>query len=511
MSETRPNRWAASPAQDETPYPDDEDDSPSYEALENAKNLFDRRHRVIGTTAAEIVRMITRPTPEGWSDNDEAVISGYWDASPAKTYSANIHQDQHAALLALFQTSIRVTGLAPITMISPIYGLWYQPVSRDNTDLESIYSQKFCGFLTALIVHPGFGRKRHHIIWALHYAVACRLDDRRAWPHEQYDGYCPALELVSQRIGNFEAPESIHTMHKSAREEVIAHGDRDPTPWSDFLHHLGETVATHGSPRPPVIEEFRENRDFYLLPVTLWDLQVLEKAVDTMDWPDEDMRYPVSEAWTAWKTVRKGRDVPSIKQLPELFELLHKDIYRQTYIRGSFVPLSDQNESADVIPQPPSPVGGNLAEDIGVGNDDTLPDFQEHSSFDVEMRDEEGMMFVANDELPLEDDILTPVPLALPSNLEALINERLSEFMKHQREISAEQEKRINAPESKIEGLEEQLVDKQRQIDLLKTARSSNQDSESVRLNPPQGAIHVSDEEPFSVPPIWRHLRDAGW
>ncbi|EXK95638.1 hypothetical protein FOQG_04188 [Fusarium oxysporum f. sp. raphani 54005] len=103
-----------------------------------------------------------------------------------------------------------------------------------------------------------------------------------------------------------------------------------------------------------------------------------------MEWPLEDLRYPVSEAWKAWKTVRKGRDVPSMKQLPEMFELLHKDVFRQTYSCLSPVSSSDQDESADVAPLSSSPWGGNLTRnDVGTGNDhveNELPDSSEHPS-----------------------------------------------------------------------------------------------------------------------------------
>ncbi|KAF5572312.1 hypothetical protein FPANT_13204 [Fusarium pseudoanthophilum] len=521
MSEPRPKRWAASAAQDESDHVDEagdqvdeEDDTPSPEALEHAKRLFDRRLPVTGSTAAQIVRRITLTTPEGWSDDKEATISGYWDASSAKTHSARINQGRHAALLALFKTSIRVTGLAPITMISPIHCLRYQPVSRDNSGLESIYSQTFCALLTSLIVHPGFGGNKHHIIWALQYAVARRLDDRRAWPHEQYGGRCPALELVSQRIGDAEAPASIHTMHIAAREEVVAHGDH-PTPWSGFLFHLGETVATHGSPRPPVVQDFRKNLGFDVLPVTLWDLQTLEKAVDTMEWPVEDMRYPVSEAWNAWKTVRKGRDVPSIKQLPEMFELLHKDVYRQTYSRSSSVSLSDQDESADVTLLPSSPVGGDLTEadiDMANGHVDGLPDFSEYLPSDGSLRGEEDtdMMDLGNNEVPSEAGLSTPLPSALQQTVEAQINKGLSDFMKQQREITAEQNRKINALQSEVDGLKVQLVDKQRQIDLLRTADSSSeQRSDSVTIAAPQRAVAVIDDEGFPVPPIWRSFMES--
>ncbi|KAF5530048.1 hypothetical protein FMEXI_13789 [Fusarium mexicanum] len=476
MSERRPKRAATSAPQDEPPSKrpdvDEEDDSPSEEALEHAKRLFDRRRRVTKSTAAEIVRRITQPTPEGWSDDDEAVISGYWDASPAKTHSAKINQGQHAALLTLFKTSIRVVGLAPITMISPIHSLRYQPVSRDNSGVDSIYSDTFCILLPALIVHPGFGRNRHHIIWVMQYAVACRLDDRRAWPHEQYSGYCPALELVSHRIGNSLAPEPIHAMHKSAREEVVAQGDRDPTQWSDFLYHVGETVASHGSPRPPV---------------------ALEKAVDTMEWPKEDMRYPVSEAWKAWKIVKQGRDAPAIKQLPELFELLHKDIYRQTYSPSSPVPSSNQDESVDVNPQPPSPEDENPTDEIGTGNDhaENVFDSSEHSCLEEGAGYGEDMMVPVIDDPVSETGFPTPLPPALQPSLVAQINNRLSDFMKQERKIRAEQERKIYALESKVDGLEMQLADKQRQIDLLSNARRET-DSKVGRLLDDQFSAHVN-------------------
>ncbi|KAF5543369.1 hypothetical protein FNAPI_9691 [Fusarium napiforme] len=495
MSQERKKRVATSAPQDEPPSKradiDEEDDSPSEEAIAHAKHLFDRRSPVTGSTPAEIVRKITLPIPEGWSDDDEAVISGYWDASSAKTHSAKINQGRHAPLLALFKTSIRVVGLAPITMISPIHCLRHQPVSRDNSGIESIYSHTVSALLTSLVVHPGFGRNRHHIIWALQYGVMCRLDDRLAWPHEQYRGYCPALGLVSQRIGNSEAPESIHAMHKSARDEVIAHGDRNPNPWSDFLYHLGETVASHRSSRPPVVREFRKYGDFDVLPVTLWDLQTLEKAVDTMEWPDEDMRYPVSEAWEAWKDVRKGRDVPSIKQLPEMFELLHKDIYRQCYSRDSPAPLSEQNESADENPQPSSPVDEDLTNEIGTGNDhneNVLPD-SEHCPLDGQAGSGEDMMVPVTDDVASETGFPTPLSSALQPSLNIEINKRLDDFMEQQRKITLALVKQNTDLHSKIKNMEVQLVDKQKQIDSLSNARRKA-DEDLGKLSDDQYGFH---------------------
>ncbi|KAF4958519.1 hypothetical protein FGADI_2319 [Fusarium gaditjirri] len=362
MSEPRRKRVAMSAPQNEPSnkrahIDEEEDDGPSVGAFAHATHLLNRRPPLRGSSAADIVQSITQPTPEGWSADDETAASDYWDGSLAKLQSANINQGQHAALLALFKTSIRVLRIAPITMISPIHCLRYQPVSKDNSGLETIYSPAFCTLLAKLIVHPCFGGKKDHITWALQYAVACRIDDRRAWPHEQYIEFCPALELVSQRIGDSDAPESIHAMHISAREEVVALGDRDPDPWSDFLYHLGQTVAGDESPRPPVDEKFRESLGIYVLPITLWDLQALEKAVDSMEWPQKNMRYPVSEAWSAWKAARRGQTVPTIKQLPQMFELLHKDIFRQTY-DGTFpVPSSEEDENTDFDPLP-SQVGG---------------------------------------------------------------------------------------------------------------------------------------------------------
>lgn len=130
-------------------------------------------------------------------------------------------------------------------------------------------------------------------------------------------GYCPALELVSQKIGD---------AHICKR--------RGHRPWGSRPHSMVRLPLSSwrdyfDSPRPPAAEEFRTwasmcflshsgTSRFWKKPSIPWKLL-------------EDMRYPVSEAWKAWETVRKGRDVPSVKQLPEMFELLHKDVFRQTY------------------------------------------------------------------------------------------------------------------------------------------------------------------------------------
>nr|RBQ85998.1 hypothetical protein FVER53263_06616 [Fusarium verticillioides] len=87
--------------------------------------------------------------------------------------------------------------------------------------------------------------------------------------------------------------------------------------------------------------------------------------------------------------------------------------------------------------------------------------------------DEVDTMVHVKTEFASDAGLPTTLPSARQSTAEPPINERPGHFIKQETGIAAEQERRINALQTEVDALEMQLAAKQREIDLLRTARSS--------------------------------------
>ncbi|KAM0084508.1 hypothetical protein ACKRZS_003349 [Fusarium odoratissimum] len=108
-----------------------------------------------------------------------------------------------------------------------------------------------------------------------------------------------------------------------------------------------------------------------------------------------------------------------------------------------------------------------------------LPDSTEHSSSDGETRGEEetDTMELANGKVPSEAGLPAPLSSAPQSSLDTQTNERLSGSTKHQHETTAGLESKMNALWSMVDSLGVQLVEKQRQIDLLSVASTEGDET----------------------------------
>ncbi|KAF5543365.1 hypothetical protein FNAPI_9687 [Fusarium napiforme] len=87
--------------------------------------------------------------------------------------------------------------------------------------------------------------------------------------------------------------------------------------------------------------------------------------------------------------------------------------------------------------------------------------------------DDVDTMVHVKTEFASDAGLTTHFTSALQPSLEAHIDERPGGFIKQEGDITAEQERRINVLQTEVDALEMQLADKQREIDLLRTARSS--------------------------------------
>ncbi|KAG7410757.1 hypothetical protein Forpe1208_v009799 [Fusarium oxysporum f. sp. rapae] len=258
---------------------------PHERALVQARRLAQVRSPV--EIDEDVLARLSRQRPKGWTTSDEQTVNDEWNLSIVKTSSRTFANNQHSNLLNLWKSSLRIY-MNPVKMISPLVSLRYQAMvsgkSAERDDDHVIYSPNFCSTLSSLMVHPCF-EDIDKLIQALHYAIMCRLDDRTMWPCGQELGTdCPALQRLVSKLkacGDSGPQHPIHRMHASARAHVLQKGEK-PSPWSDFLYHIGETVSKDDARRPATDAKYRREMGRQVLPLTLWDLKKIVKTIDTI-------------------------------------------------------------------------------------------------------------------------------------------------------------------------------------------------------------------------------------
>ncbi|KAJ9419676.1 hypothetical protein FOXG_07038 [Fusarium oxysporum f. sp. lycopersici 4287] len=269
-----------------------------------------------------------------WDPEDDEAIDEEWDQSAQKANSMVFKPAQHGSLLTLFKVCLRLYQTTPITILSPYHRLCYQPVSSNGMGNKWVYSKLFCDDLTALMVHPVWEANTGLLVAALAWTVICRLDDRRLWGGS-LNKSCPALDSVYEQVQrcseNGQAlPSSYHDMHKSARERASQRGE-STSEWSDLFLNVGELASQQTAAEPD--DDFQSPFGFPVLPVTLSDLRLLTEAVDATNLRPE-CNYSVKDALMGWNAEVSGQNLPGMKQLPLVFEISWKNVFRHLKISG---------------------------------------------------------------------------------------------------------------------------------------------------------------------------------
>ncbi|KAF5683040.1 hypothetical protein FGLOB1_14860, partial [Fusarium globosum] len=94
------------------------------------------------------------------------------------------------------------------------------------------------------------------------------------------------------------------------------------------LYHLGEIVSKNDTRRPAVDPKYYREMGEDVLPLTLWDLCQIVKAIETFKFRTREWRFSVTEAVSAWNQVRSAHESPSMKLLPSFYEHYTKDVFR---------------------------------------------------------------------------------------------------------------------------------------------------------------------------------------
>ncbi|EXK95655.1 hypothetical protein FOQG_04205 [Fusarium oxysporum f. sp. raphani 54005] len=282
-----------------------------------------------------------------WDPEDDEAIDEEWDQSAQKANPMVFKPAQHGSLLTLFKVCLRLYQTTPITILSPYHRLWYQPVSPNGMGNKWVYSKLFCDDLTALMVHPVWEANTGLLVTALAWTVICRLDDRRLWGGS-LNRPCPALDSVYEQVQRCSEksqalPSSYHDMHTAARERASQRGE-STSEWSDLFLSIGELASQQTAAEPD--DDFQSPFGFPVLPVTLSDLRLLTEAVDATNLGSE-CNYSVKDALMGWNAEVSGQHLPGMKQLPLVFEISWKNIFRYLKIsrRGAQSHAADASRS----------------------------------------------------------------------------------------------------------------------------------------------------------------------
>lgn len=278
------------------------------------------------------------PWPETfeWSDEDRAAVAEQWEQSDIKKASSNLNTAQYLSLFSLFKISLRLYGTTPLVLLSPHMTMRYQQVYFGSN--EWIMSKKFCETLSKIMVHPCWDGDINWLALALQWAVICRLDSRRKW-FVDLDYTCPVIQQTLENIQGFQGrflDTSYHEIHEDERERASERGE-SLSIYSDILYEIGEAVPKEPA-RPEADPEYNTMFGRRVLPVTQWDLDVLVKVVNAMEFKPR-WNYSVEDALTAWKAEKSGAEKPSRDKLSLIYELTYKGIFR-------FLRLHDREASA---------------------------------------------------------------------------------------------------------------------------------------------------------------------
>ncbi|KAF5533437.1 hypothetical protein FMEXI_11819 [Fusarium mexicanum] len=295
--------------------------------------------------------LVPWPKKHNWSDNDNTAVDKEWNRSEVKKESSKaLNTSQYAALYLLFKISLRLYRTTPIALLSPVYGLRYQPVSKMAN--KWIMAGKFCETLSGIMAHPCWEEDIGSLAIALGWAVICRLDYRTAWV--SMEAACPILQRTFDKIEGFGQKSlgtSYHDMHKAERERASARGE-SLSRLSNILYALGEAVLREDKKRPDENPEYLRVFGRKVLPVTNWDLDVLAQVVNSMDFEPE-WNYSTQDALIAWKIeVSRSRDdshteLPRQEKLSLIYQWVHLSIFRHLRLSDRQLSSSQGTEESD--------------------------------------------------------------------------------------------------------------------------------------------------------------------
>ncbi|RBR21406.1 uncharacterized protein FIESC28_04943 [Fusarium coffeatum] len=381
-------------------------DDPWEKALDAAAHMLEEYPPVEIRDTDGIVAQFLKALPEGWTEDDEETVTKMWDDSGLKAKTASFSNPHSAPLLNVWKTSFRLFQRPPLGLVGVTAAMRYQPMTTHSRSRPHIPSTNFCLALSKLLVHPIWTGSFRRVTGALQYAIICRTGDYRALNRISSKAEeCLALNSLNQGILKYRhtsTPHPLHKMHRVVRDQARTKG-KEISPWSDFLFHSGETLENDTSKRPPILEEFTDFMGVRVLPLTLWDVEMVTKALGSMGNIETEYRMSVEDAFKAWNEQKSDRERPSMTQLPDLYEAFYKEAFREvvSFLKGQSQPQTGDSGSEDDLPE--SPIHGQNEEEMDVDSERSSSFFEEDNR-DITMSDGDLLTMSDDDLLPPDED-----------------------------------------------------------------------------------------------------------
>ncbi|KAM0233199.1 hypothetical protein ACHAPO_007278 [Fusarium lateritium] len=289
-----------------------------------------------GANLDELVGYLQKPSTVDWSADDEAEVERMWADSDVKDAKEKIGPKTHAHMLTLFKICLRVRGCSPMRLISPLSNLRYLPKTGTPAPFYYLYSKAFCEALSTILVHPCMRTGTYRVILTLQYAIMTRIGDCQLWsqlPTWSRTLTCPAIIETFNRVRiavDSDNTPVLHSVHKEVRSELESRGETS-SQLSALLYQIGEIVSRKAKLDVPPEQGICIQFGREVLPLTIEDLMVVQKAIDNMEWPEgyECFACTTSEALSSYKHhTNTDHDIPGYDALCDFFERANKQVIR---------------------------------------------------------------------------------------------------------------------------------------------------------------------------------------
>ncbi|KAF5233166.1 hypothetical protein FANTH_12642 [Fusarium anthophilum] len=272
------------------------------------RSIYEENEKITLGTVEDIIGDAESVVNKRYDQQSEQQIEAQWQASERKASSDVIgtRGNNDFPSRNLWNFCLRFMGQAPPMMLSPLHCLQFVPVQK-SVVTSHLFSHGVCMSLARLIVHPVWEQNHYRFIDTLLYAANHRVGALQnfRWTFFTEDGG-PAWEILNENlmaVGGPQLPNTVHELHFDARNIAIARGET-PGVFSDLLCRIGEIATVSRSPSSSELERLKNG----VVPFNGRDLEVMEKAIDSMASTEPKIGYPVQVVYNAFKAAKDTDD-----------------------------------------------------------------------------------------------------------------------------------------------------------------------------------------------------------
>ncbi|KAI1774830.1 hypothetical protein F4818DRAFT_441654 [Hypoxylon cercidicola] len=313
----------------------------------NKSKVYIKEHKSQMRSVDDLLKLIEHPKPwldsSVWTEELEAKLQRHMANDANDGYMAYIRgcvmPPSNNQFITMWKKICRLRRQFPIDIISRLNYLEYGATARVRLEPEEgegqdqkdwpdpIWTPRFCERLTRLALGGPWGDNMDLLALFLRYAVACRINDRRAMPFTVFDDGSRFTRDMMERLSTSrDATKSIPQVHHEVRHAIRQRGFE--LPWESKVLRNLEKLA-YNPETPPQMED--ENGFFYIYQVKTEDLRAVERAVGNC----KDLGLPIFRSVKdSAAIISHGRsfDFPKIYDDVRRLQLAHR-VYMERSMR----------------------------------------------------------------------------------------------------------------------------------------------------------------------------------